>query len=89
MKISNSKIFLYIAIVCLIYFSLLVYWEYNPPASTGLIQFIGELITIPLLLFLIFSIIYSLIQAFKKGSDRTYIIVFICNLITVLFFTLA
>lgn len=78
------KLLLYLGLISLVYFSYLVYISYFPPNSTDMIQFIGELLTIPMLIFLLFSFFYSIAQVFKKVALKQYLLVFIVNTITLL-----
>lgn len=83
---------LYASFFSFIYFIYLVYISYYPPVNKGIIQivrFVGELLTIPLLLFLIFSFFYSLIKLFKKQQTKIFATIFIINLFTLIFFIFA
>lgn len=73
----------YLSIICLIYFSLLAYWSYYPPKASGTLQFFGEMLTIPLLLGLIFSFFYSLIQLIRKQNSQTNLVTFGLSLGTI------
>jgi hypothetical protein len=64
-----------------------VFLQISPIESNSFIhwfQIIGELITIPLLVSLVFILIYSFIQIFKEKKVRGYGLIFMLNLITAL-----
>lgn len=75
---------LYITLAAVAYFILLAILSYYPIENTS-IGVIGEMITIPLLLFLIFSFGYSIYKFIKKKSDKTIISIFILSSLTILF----
>ncbi len=47
----------------------------------GSVSFFGELLTIPLILFVLFMFTFSLIKVIKK--DNSFRLIFIINLITI------
>jgi hypothetical protein len=73
---------LVLSIFSLIYFILLVYWSYNPPESTGMIRFFGELLTIPLLLIVPSNIIISIYYITKKLLVGRNLIILSINTLT-------
>ena len=77
-----ARIFLIFSIVIFFYFSLLVYWSYYPPESTGVIRFFGELLTIPLLLMLVVNLISSIVFVFLNKYRKINIIIFTLSLAT-------
>ena len=78
-----SKSVFYVSVVSSVYCLLLVYWSYYPPQATGTLQFFGELLTIPLLLGLLGSFFYSLIQVLRRKSLKTNLATFIISLVTI------
>ena len=74
------KPLLYISLFCLVYFAYLVYVSYFPPQETNAIQFIGELFTLPLLLFVLFSFGYSIINLFRRRESKRYLIILFVNI---------
>lgn len=85
-SISLKSLLLYVSLVALLYFSYLVYISYNPPES-GLIgmRFIVELFTIPMLLAVLFGLIYSLVKLIQKIDFKEFLLIFLVNLIIVVF----
>lgn len=81
---SLHKPLLVFSVISLIYFIWMIYISYYPPESTQAIQIIGEIITLPLLLFTLFGLVYSLIMLFRKKELKYYLIVFLLNLLTFL-----
>lgn len=79
-----QKGLLYTGLFSLVYFLLLAYSSYALSASSGLLQFLGELLTIPLFLILLFSFFYSSVK-FLKAKEKNYKSVFIINSITLAF----
>jgi hypothetical protein len=82
------RLLLYVSLFSLAYFIYLVYIFYYPPTDGYVIhaiQFIGELITIPLLLVTVFNFIFSLYKIIKEIEVKKYLIVFILNTATIVF----
>ncbi|RKE92333.1 hypothetical protein BXY80_2252 [Ichthyenterobacterium magnum] len=82
---STQKILLYLSLFSLVYFILIVYWSYSPPNSTNTIRFIGELLTIPMLMLIIFNFIYALFQILKKRKTKIFITILALNLVSIVF----
>ena len=82
--IQRETTILYITLAAVAYFILLAILSYYPIETTS-IGVIGEMITIPLLLFVIFSFGYSLYNIIKKPRNKTIISIFILSLISIAF----
>lgn len=66
----------------------MVCMAYYPPDAEVIIQIIrigGELLTIPVLLFILFSFFFSLIQLIRTKDAKRYLVLFIINTVTILF----
>jgi len=85
-SISLKNLLLYVSLIALLYFSCLIYMSYNP-SKIGLtgIQFIIELFTIPMLLVVLFGLIYSLVKLIQKIDFKEFLLIFLINLIIVVF----
>ena len=83
-KYYIEKVILYINIFALIYFSFLAYLSYYPIELT-LFNVIAQLITIPLLLFLVFSFGYCLYRLIKKEARKNLILSFILSITSISF----
>lgn len=84
MKTNSQRWFLAGSIFCFCYFVFLLlinYHSLNNEIMVGSVSFFGELLTIPLILFLLFMFIFSLIKVIKK--DNSFRLIFIINLITI------
>lgn len=81
-RIANLQ--LLFSVLALAYFTLINYWYYYPPESTGAIRFFGELLTIPLLLVAIFNLISSIFFAIKKKFVTKNIIIFLLSLVSII-----
>lgn len=89
MKISSEKSFLVASIFSFCYFVFLVWMSYHPlnnETMIDIVRFFGELLTIPLILFLLFMFIFSLIKVIKK--ENNYRLIFVINLITIVILVL-
>ena len=82
--IKIETVILYTTFAAAAYFILLGILSYYPIEIT-LFGVIRELITIPLLLFLIFSFGYSIYIIIKKPRNKTIISIFILSLISIAF----
>ena len=83
-KYYVEKGLLYINVFALIFFSFLAYLSYYPIEVT-LFNVIAQLITIPLLLFLVFSIGYCSHRLIKKGTRKNLIMSFILSMTSISF----
>lgn len=84
MKTNSQRWFLAGSIFSFCYFVFLLlinYHSLNNEIMVGSVSFFGELLTIPLILFLLFMFIFSLIKVIKK--DNSFRLIFIINLITI------
>lgn len=86
---DNPKIYKFIlplSMFSLIYFSYLQYIVYRPISQwlIGIIQFLGELFTIPLILGVVFSLIFSLVIILKTKKWLKYGLVLIINILSIL-----
>lgn len=77
------KIGVILSLFCWIYFGYLVYISVYPPASTNIIQFVGELVTIPLLLFVVFTVIFSVVGILRKQNTKKYLLLLLINALTI------
>jgi|SRR5690606_13855011 len=83
-----SKILLIISIFAFFYFLFLIFISYYPVVTgAGFMQILGELLTIPLLLILLGSFVFSLIKIVKNENRKGYSIIFCINLITIVLLT--
>lgn len=84
----TPKTLLFLSIFSLMYFLYIGYLSFYPPMDFQVIRFIVELITIPLLLFVLFGIIFGTIQLFKKVYVNFYSGIVALNTITAIFLTI-
>ena len=82
-----EQIILRINIFSLIYFTVLIAISYYPIEIT-LFNVIAQIITIPLLLFLIFSLGYSFFKIIKKQKNRDVFLILILSLLSIIFLTI-
>lgn len=82
--LSLYRLLLCLSLFSLAYFIYLAYISYFPPAHTGSIRFIGELITLPLAFFTAFGFFFSLYTMIKKIEPQKYLIVFVLNMATII-----
>ncbi|MCY1529085.1 hypothetical protein D3C87_45470 [compost metagenome] len=82
------RLLLYVSLFSLVYFMYLVYIFYFPLKDEGVMRFVGELITIPLLLFTVFAFIFSLYKIIRKTEIKKYLIVFMLNIATIILWVL-
>lgn len=83
-KKLKTSIFLYLSILSLFYFILLIFWSYNPPNEINYIRFIGEILTIPFLLLVLFSFFYSVYFLLKKSLIKLNLVILGVNLICII-----
>ena len=83
-KYYIEKVVLYINIFALLYFSFLAYISFYPIELT-LFNVIAQLITIPLLLFLVFSFGYCSYRLIKKEARKNLILSFILSITSISF----
>src|SRR5690554_5851086 len=84
-SLKIPKIFFYSSLISLLYFWEIVYWSYYPPASTAVIRFFGELLTIPMFILVLLNFFYSTIRMVKKRHLKINIATFIFSLFSILF----
>ena len=80
---SNAKIIFYAGIFSLIYFIILIVLSYYQ-VEIQLVNIIGEMITIPLLLFLLFSLVYSIINVVKGVRSKLIFSILSLSTITII-----
>ena len=89
MSINNVKILLFGSIFAFIYFSILNMGSYQLLILPNWFQIFGELLTIPLLLFTVFSLFVSGCKMiFKKDFDLKVLITFGLSLIIIVMLTI-
>ena len=88
MPINKTTILLFGSILTFIYFSLLIIDSYQLLNIPNSFQIFGELLTIPLLLFTVFSLFVSGYKIFKRDFDLKGLITFGFSLFTVVMLTI-
>lgn len=79
-----EKSILYLNIFAIIYFAVLGILSYYPIEIT-LFNVIAQILTIPLLLFLIFSLGYSFYKIIKNQKNRNVLTILILSLLSIIF----
>jgi heme O synthase-like polyprenyltransferase len=80
--INLEKIIFYINIIALVYFAALAILSYYPIEIT-FFNVIAQIISLPLLMFLIFSLGYSSFEIIKKEKKKNTISIFILSLTSI------
>lgn len=79
-----KNIFIGISIFLFVYFLYLILISYFPSISIVGITVIGQLLTLPLVLLLLFSFIFSIIKIFNAKIEKAYKYVFFLNTLTII-----
>lgn len=79
-----KNIFIGISIFLFVYFLYLILISYFPSLSIVGITVIGQLLTLPLVLLLLFSFIFSIIKIFNAKKEKAYKYVCFLNTLTII-----
>lgn len=82
------KTLLFLSVFSLLYFLYIGYLSFYPPTDFHVVRFIGELLTLPLLLFVLFGILFGAVQLFRKVYTNFYSGIVLLNLTTAIFLTI-